>query len=128
MKISVNGHIIETKNILDITPIRGNKCWGNNEKCLTHSAYEFEIIFFNHKNMNIYLSGNQFFGYDGWWESANVFQKNGDNQYCRSEEGMSIYKENLKKIYDKINSHRDEIIKIWSDNQSTIPQINLYNK
>jgi len=83
MKISIEGTIIDTKNIY----------------CINEVSYgSFSIISFN-KNILTISEGSERY----WYLTKNE-----------------------KQILDnKLNKLRDSIIKIWSENQPTIPQFNL---
>lgn len=85
MKIAINGDIINTKNIYEITKI---------EKDLDYDCdYYFRIIFFNNTIKYVTID-------------------------CEGIETLEFCQEKLSKF-------RDSIIKIWSENQSDIPQFNL---
>ena len=102
MKIAVNGNYIETKDIYQISEIE--------EYRMERNVYFFNIISFNQNTLTVEID------------------KNGQRNIIRPPEF-----ENWKKLAPKIPEinkmrlelMRQEIIKIWSENQPTIPMINL---
>lgn len=117
MKISVIGHVIETKNIYDITPIKGDNCWSYlkddpNDNGLTHSSFLFKIKFFNKKSLTVELCGGDLYPKDddgeSWW--------------------VRDYDKKLLNLQDKINEIRNEVIGYWNESSSEIPKIEVEKK
>lgn len=108
MKISVLGHIIDTKNIYDITPIKGDACWTYLNSGLTHSSFSFKIKFFNKKSLTIELYGDDLYpkkDEESWWDKD--------------------YDKKLLQLKDKINGIRSEVIDYWNESKSEIPKIEI---
>lgn len=111
MKIAINGDIIDTCDIFKITDININYE-------TSYICDSFNIIFYNDKKMCFY--GDK---YNVDSDFLSLFGKLKDEfidpiEYVKSTEE---YKNSLKKITD----FRDSIVKIWSENQTLIPQFNL---
>jgi hypothetical protein len=118
MKIAVNGNIIDTKKIYNITPIeKSDNTYTNRIKetgnQYDYLGYSFEIKFLNKKSLTINCIGD------------NLFPRKENYQW------NDWYKEDYEKKYELlrlyINEFRNSIIKIWLENQSNIPQFNLTN-
>lgn len=122
MKVSIEGEIVDTKNIYKIGNIVGDECWNvegwiSPEQFLTHSGYEFTIEFFNKKNLIIRRGGNDIFKNDtAWWSHY----KKGDVWVRVTKEE---YEERLKIIYDELNAFRNIVIGYWNESKAEIPEI-----
>lgn len=101
MKISVLGNIIDTKNIYRITPI--------SDGC------KFDIMMYNQKSFTVYLS-SMAINNDGTISDSDVICVNRPN----AENDIDIAKALVLQYITKI---REDIIKIWAENQSDIPLI-----
>ena len=119
MKIAINGEIVDTCDFYKI---------GNIEKDIQYNiSFKFVIYHMNNKTTIVSLNSQTSFVNNGVEKYAFITRKelpyvprieNGTIEDCINSE---IYQENLKKITD----FRESIIKIWSENQTTIPQFNL---
>lgn len=116
MKIAINGNIIDTKKIYNITPIENSDRKYTNRinepgKKYDYLGFSFNIEFLNKKSLCINCTGD------------NIFPRR-ENYHWND-----WYKENYENKYELLRIHiekfRDSIIKIWSENQSDIPQFNL---
>jgi hypothetical protein len=117
MKIAINGNIIDTKDIYKISEITKDDIF--------HIHFKFTIYLFNAKKIDCKIYSNTYFdgaGYASLKETINFTEKNirkiGKLQDCINS---NQYKEALKKI----TNFRNSIVKVWSENQSDIPQFNL---
>ena len=112
MKISIQGRVIETENIYQIDPIKGDDCWTSRNSwgpssLLTHSGYEFTIRLFNEKKIKIWRSGDQTFNCDIWYMEKDMYEKK------------------LKMVYDELDAFRNTVIEYWNKGKSEIPEINF---
>ena len=119
MKISIQGNIINTKKIYQITPIVGDGCWIESnswgpEKMLTHSGYMFSIEFLNKKEIKIHLRGNDVFEDELWW------MRGSSEKFKMTKEE---YETKLKIIYDELDIFRNSVISYWNKDKSEIPSI-----
>lgn len=104
MKIAINSEIIDTKDIWKIGELKGLIKNDNGE--FNHcDCFKFEISIFNKESINIYSSIPK-----SW------------NLYCSDYHKWVI---KAKINYEKISKFREQIIKVWSENQPDIPQFNL---
>lgn len=118
MKIRVNGETVDTEQIFKITKVIGNDCWKNTDnRGLSHSAYEFTILFLDKKEIKISLSGSQVFKEDHWYSNMGG-SKVGEQFPLRHPQ----YLERLILIRDRLTELRNEIEAVWLANQSTLPQ------
>lgn len=109
MLIAVNGNIINTENIYNITPIEGDCCWSSNMTSgLSHSNFLFAICLFNDKNILVGTDISSSEGED-WWNTG------------KFEDYISI----LNKHKKRLSKFRDSIIEAWGDNQSKIPNFDF---
>ena len=113
MKIAINGEIIDTKDIYKISDV-------NVEYNFSRPHFKFTMQLFN--NIPIVVHN-----------AADIFL---DGTFTLKTESFKILKEKATKqdliehpiyvdAFNKISNLRNEIIKIWSENQSEIPQFNL---
>ena len=117
MKIAINGEIIDTESIYKISKVTSSYRGGS---YIYYISFEFNIFLFNRKEIQVY---NQVSIYLDKHSSlmtgySEVIKHNATKEDL---ENHPIYIEALSKI----SNLRDEIIKIWSNNQSSIPQFNL---
>jgi len=97
MKISILGNVIDTQNIYQIGQINGSFFLFHPYNDEVGDYRNFEIKMYNQKNLTITVPNIKF--------------------RATEEQAEDILKNNL----DKLNNLRERIIKIWSENQSTIP-------
>ena len=102
MKIAVNGQYIDTKNIYKISEIK---------------EYEdylyFEIESFNKELVEVKIKTRNM---------QNIELPKENFNYEKSEKSIYIFAE-INKM--RLESMRQEIVKIWAENQPNIPMINL---
>ena len=123
MKIAINGEIIDTKDIYKISKVVVGSKVG------TFQYFSFDITLFNKIKVVINQDIELFLDRNSSLKSCkmDLFLENG---------GFELLKENATNqdliehpIYvdalNKINNLRDGVIKIWSENQSEIPQFNI---
>ncbi len=107
MIIAINGQLVNTKNIYLISEIKFSQ----------EGNYYFKIYFFNDKKLNIYFS------------YTNLPERNiivdGKKQYYHQFYKQSWIDEHYPELLEKITEFRNQIVKVWSENQSEIPQFNL---
>ena len=117
MKIAINGNIIDTKDIYMIHKIYAQEC-DNVENFVEEVEYtkniwdiitycesaSFIIESFNNKKIIVELKYN--------FENTKT-----KKDYCNT----------IKTINDKITEFREQIISVWLEDQSIIPQYNLKN-
>ena len=107
MKIAINGQLIDTELIWQISPVIGNDLWGWEEvhkplKMLFHSEYNFTIYFINKGQITLRLIGSEFYNDDKWYE----IYKNDYNKYLQY----------LKELETQLNAVRDWVITCWGGN------------
>lgn len=111
MIIAINGNLIDTKNIYKI-----DKIYFSSE----YEGYCFNINFFNDKTL---------------WIGRNVYNINkssvkvdGITIFCfkiesdKKEEWVNTH---APELLEMITGFRNQIVKVWSENQPEIPQFNL---
>lgn len=116
MLISVNGTVIDTKNIYAIHPIVVSDT--------SHIHFEFTIEF--EKNLNLK---------ECVILSSKCYYSRTSNNICITREGKDFWTKGSREdlisfpeyqdALKKITKFRDSIVKIWQENQSEIPQFNL---
>ena len=104
MKIAINGSIIETETIYEITPIECGD-W----------VIVFLIKMFNTQQLITVKMDISFNSRDSKYF---VWYKGGRNK------NFDNYEDARQFAITRIENIRNEIIALWSNNQSTIPQIN----
>lgn len=109
MKIAINGNIIDTKNIYKITKLEEKSI--NASKNLT-DHFKFSIKSFNNQEIDIWINGDS------------LFERKPNYQW--NDWYLEDYEFKFVLLKQKANEFRDSIIKVWSENQSEIPQFNLY--
>lgn len=115
MKIAINGDIIDTKDIYKIRDIT--------TKDVGHLNFRFVLHLFNGKYIDIKLYSNTYFNGNA---HSSIKTKNGTiNNHNTGTLKDCISSDEYKAALNKISKFRDQIIKIWSENQSDIPQFNL---
>ena len=108
MLISVNGTIIDTKQIHSITPIEKGCLYKNRNNEINYmEIHYFAIHFFNNTNSNYLGIKSPFIDYR-----------------IKPQNTLELEKE-YEQNFIKISKFRESIIKIWQENQSEIPQFNL---
>lgn len=120
MKIAINGSLIETEHIYEITKITFDN-WG-------HLHFTFEIKLFNDKIITIKKSSNCYIGdkHDSKNPEHRVYttvgESRGDRTYREVIES-DVYHDALEEIVN----FRNKILNVWSNNQLKIPQFNITN-
>jgi hypothetical protein len=104
MVIHICGHLIDTQYIYHISEVKCNVGGLDN---YPHNNYYvaglFHVHFVNEKSICISLNAKSMY---------------------KSMHSVE-YKKDEKEISDKLNSIRNQLIKIWSNNQSSIPKIDF---
>lgn len=111
MKIAVNGNIIDTEHIYKITPLYIQK-----------ELYfmRFYIKLFNNKDIEVFkTTGIYYHSVGDTLEIKNI------EKYIKITRKEALLRSEYVNSLKDITNFRDSIIKIWKDNQSTIPQFNL---
>ena len=113
MKIAINGTIIDTKDIYQITSIE--------EQSMDPGLLNFRILFFNNKDLYISLDSNLFL------ENSRLRSYNNYRVIIKNNASLQDLRNHPDYIQckSKLNEFRDRIVKVWSENQSPIPQFNL---
>lgn len=117
MKIAINGNVINTKKIYNITKIEGDFDLNTSHYLKDskikdkHATLWFKILFLNGERLVIKITGDDLFERKVNYHWNDWFTKDYDNKIIKLEE--------------KITTLRNSIIEIWSKNKSQIPQFNL---
>jgi hypothetical protein len=115
MVIAVNGQLIKTEHIYQITPVVGNDCWtksiDDGRDWMKHSGFSFVIHFLNKKSHTIHL------GVDGNFTDEMIWWKE-EFEYTRL----------TNKVIDELEMLRDGIVKVWSENQNKYPVLEFNYK
>lgn len=123
MKIAINGEIIDTENIYKIDKIYE---YGSEYSDMFDSL-GFNIDLFNDKTIEVTVTlPIYFYGY-GESISRKELGNKQDTGIIMEDATMEDFRKMPEYIeaLTKISNLRDEIIKIWSNNQGTIPQFNI---
>ena len=114
MKIAINGEIIDTENIYKISKVNSEYKGGSIQ------YFNFNITLFN--KITVTVSNQASIFLDGDFRlKTGYFEVLKEKATAKDLKEHPIYVE----AFNKINNLREKIIKVWSNDQSTIPQFNL---
>ncbi len=114
MKIRINNFIVDTNDIFLISEITDS--WD----CHSGDIFYFRIEFYNDKERQILVKNG--LPYTGRHIEDKLFEKAGVTtwgEYKEWQKKQPCYIETLQRV----TKQRQELIDIWSNNQSTIPKI-----
>ena len=120
MKIAVQGKIIDTENIYYIT--ESSNFYSDEKK---KNVFGFEIVSFNDNRIEVSQSP-----IEGFYEilrDKGFPEKDFPIDENLREEKSKIYNEVIAKNKEKIERMRIDIVNIWSQNQSKIPNFDIKN-
>lgn len=109
MKIVINGDIIDTKDVWKISKISSSDI----------DRYGFTIYFFNHKEIDVILSGYEVWVKENGIKLGSVFNIKGGYYTTKNYDS---YKEKAIQFLEKF---RNEVIKYWNEDKKEIPIIEL---
>jgi hypothetical protein len=112
MKISINGNIIETEDIYRISEITS--------KDKDHISNFFTIYMFNNQILQVS-------NYSGCYIDNNYISINNENTHNTRDitKLKELFEKLNKECLNKIIKTRQDIVDIWSNNQSNIPKFEL---
>lgn len=114
MLLTINGSVIDTRNIYEITPVEtADK--GGNAQC-----FSFSIKFLNQKKKEIQTSGYEEYTRDKG-VAPNYDVNNWLNYWEQKEKYIPLAKARLEAFRSKIIAH-------WQKDPSPIPSINLFDE
>ena len=101
MKIIVNNEIIDTENIYKITDI------------VNIGGYRYSFMIYMYNDIKIYVEIHPalYYNDDSWYSL----------KHCTDN------KDKLEVVKSKITEIRNNIINVWSNNQTKIPKFNIYD-
>lgn len=123
MKIAINGEIIDTESIYKIDKIYEYE----SEYSDMFDSLRFNIDLFNDKTIEVKVTlPIYFYGYGESISRKELVNKQ-DTDIIMEDATIEDFRKMPEYIeaHAKISNLRDEIIKIWSNNQGTIPQFNI---
>jgi len=115
MKISINGDIIDTKDIYKITKLKSFE-WNNGhtwnipfEGAITNdSCFGFKVKLFNHKKVHVWYNVSDECD-DDYKASTDRYEKTTDR----------------KELWEKLEKFRATIVDKWNEDKSDIQQFNF---
>ena len=118
MKISIQGNLIDTDNIYRIGDIK--------KEC--SNMFSFEIESFNEKTKEIGTTAYPL--YQSLLKFLNTQAENSNvplHSLLTPQKKAELWNKSLEETEKEISEMRENIIKIWSDNQSNIPTFKFKN-
>lgn len=116
MKIAINGSLIDTEHICKIDEIIADRHG--------HIKFKFFIHLFEKQFIDIIKQSGCYINSDSSYSSIVGREETYEQQKSRTFEEL-INTPEYQKALKEITDFRDSIIKVWSENQSKIPQYNL---